>query len=277
MIYSATLWWTDDELDLLRLKLAEEGPHVDRFIVCEANRTFRGRPREWTWGSDQRNARLLGPHPYLKKLQVVRCEVDHIRGESERACAARNAIQREASMPAHVDDADVVIWSDLDEIHHRDDVAWIIQQAQIRGLVRPRLHQHYYAIDLWRGYGWQRSIAMAGRFWNRLGQQSIDTLRRTYQGMAIDSNGRHFSWLTRNMNRRTIRHKASNHAHPRNAGRGCRNFDRLRSPAGEPLNMVLVDETYPPGILENWNLWKRYATSSNMATTAVEPTTRPAC
>ena len=48
MIYSITQFGNlPRELDLLKIRLAEELPHVDKFVIVEADRTHSGKPKDY--------------------------------------------------------------------------------------------------------------------------------------------------------------------------------------------------------------------------------------
>ena len=252
MIYSCSLFWTMDEIDLLRLKLEEEKDHVDQFIFAEANTTFRGtsKPMELRHWLSQSKYKDL-------PISVVHCDTKVITGTNRNDCSLRNAAQRNATTPPDLKDDDIVIWSDLDEIHLRQDLPTMCSVAGALGFIRPRQHMYYYAINLKRSYGWAKAMVFTGDWFKKEGK-TIDDLRCSEGGVKVNTEGRHFSWLAKKQDHDLLERKARNHAHPENMKANLRNLESGNGPRGQTLDKVEVDDTYPQGILDDMDRWRHY-------------------
>lgn len=99
-----------DEVDLLRVRLEELAPVVDRFVIVESTHTFRGEPK----------STFLDPDRYFPIVHVKVPFEEMPQGVDPwpREHFQRNAIMRGLSP----DPDDIVIVSDLDEIPFRRTV-----------------------------------------------------------------------------------------------------------------------------------------------------------
>lgn len=106
------------ELDLLRLKLRDMSPWVDRFVILEADTTFTGRPKPLYF---QEAAAAFAEYADKIVHVVAPAPPDHIA-----ATWAREIFQKDAAVrgiDGFCAPDDVVILSDVDEIVARDSVA----------------------------------------------------------------------------------------------------------------------------------------------------------
>lgn len=236
MIYAATLFW--NEWNLLKLWSTElDGCHK---IVVTASHTFRGRPHYKPSGI----AEHCTEHRHVF--------VGSVDGVDRSACKRRNAIQRNKALPRDFADDDVLIFSDVDEITHREDLPDIIEAAQRLGLVRLRMRIYYHAINMLRGTSWNKPLAVAGWWFNRH-RFTLDALRQSNLGKTLNTQGQHFSWLG------DWQTKIKNHAHPENDNPTVANrLRRFKSPKGETLLRVPVDSTYPQAIRDNLDAWAEF-------------------
>jgi hypothetical protein len=97
-----------NEKELLRLRINILNDHVDKFIICDANRTHTGDPKEF---SCKKTLKELGIN--LEKIKVV--EVDLSKFENKENTWSRERQQRNAAKE-FIEENDVCFVSDCDEI-----------------------------------------------------------------------------------------------------------------------------------------------------------------
>ena len=105
-----------NELTLLRLRLETLSPHIERFVLVEATKTFTGKPKPLVFGA---NRHLFTP--WLNKIEHV--VVDDMPDEGDawaREIHQRNAIAR--GLPSARQE-DIIMVSDVDEIPRASTIA----------------------------------------------------------------------------------------------------------------------------------------------------------
>jgi len=267
MIYSCTQF--RNEWQMLDLRLAEELDVVDKMLIVEGDYTFSGTPRA---------LRLPTREQYLN-IPKVEAVFHHFKKISTVNTWKNAREQRNALMRRFKDD-DVIIWSDLDEVHRRQDIPRIVDRASKVGYVHIRQHNHCYKIN-YTGVGywsqWHSSFAVTGRYLRTSGL-TFDDLRREWSSKwregarkdlkleVIRTNGHHFSYL---MSPSAIVKKlqsiaAKHYNRPRFTNRKhiieCirKGHDVLMRGKGVMWKKVPVDDTYPTAILDNTEEWKRW-------------------
>ena len=245
-----------NEFALLDLKIAEELDVVDKLVIAEADRTHQGAPKPLHLKGNERYR-----HP---KIDVVLLE-DRF---DPREPWANEALQRD-SMQREFSDDDVVIVSDLDEIHNRDDIAGIVEETRAHGHVRLQQQLFYYKINLrvheaetGEAVEWTRAFAVTGRHLRESGR-SFTHLRKG-GGKVLPTKGKHFSYLS---DPGGISEKIRNFAHaefnrPRFTD-PARIEQRIRAgidpfERGYELERVEVDASYPAAIRDDLGAWRQY-------------------
>lgn len=216
------------ELDLLEIKLAEQSPVVDHFVIHEAAWHYDGTPKETLL-----NVRARRWAPWRAKITHVVVEepppVDLVpfQGFGERERWQRENWQRmggEMRGSYAVDAMDVVLVSDLDEILRADTIAFYQQESH--QVVKPELPMHRHFLNLqWRDR-MGISIARLARGhtlhtplgWEGLRRHEPDTRWTVPFWLAYHSAdydlakfGWHFSWMG---GERAILDKLVKAAHP---------------------------------------------------------------
>lgn len=189
------------EREIVRWRLRELDPVVDRFVLVEATRTFSGSPRRLLFDpSDPLFA------PYAGKIAPVVCDdlPDYPVGTSRMY--ETESIQRNAIAPAISDCGpdDLVMMSDADEIPRRSAVEALAERfARARRLGSPRplwcaifeATCHYYWLDLvspiWTP--WLGTHIAAGDVVNRLGGHWLRM--NNHDARRIPRAGWHFSFF----------------------------------------------------------------------------------
>lgn len=105
-----------NELDILELRLSELAPHVDRFVIAEATRTFSNEPKPLHFAENRaRFARFAD--------KIVHLVIDDLPAAGDawdREAFQRNAVARGLAGAAP---DDIVMISDVDEIPFPEHVA----------------------------------------------------------------------------------------------------------------------------------------------------------
>ncbi len=178
MIYDCFTFY--NELDLLEFRLAYVGPHVDRFVVVEANQTFTGVSRDYCFARNR--ARFAQWDD-----RIIYVQVDGLpAGGSDwsREYFQRNAIERGLTDAAP---DDIVLVSDVDEIPDvpavlaglGDDQPYALEQIQCN------LYLNY------RQREWKKAVATRRRHMT----VSPNELRMLPEKPRIKRAGWHFSYL----------------------------------------------------------------------------------
>ena len=71
MIYLKTYFYTEHEVKFLKLNLLESFNHIDKFIICEFNRTHTGEEREYIFD----NYKHLFTQEELSKIIYLPCDI----------------------------------------------------------------------------------------------------------------------------------------------------------------------------------------------------------
>ena len=243
-----------NEVELLKLRLHELFEHVDYFVICEANRTFRGDAKPLTFND---NKEMFGE--FLDKIRVV--VVDDM--PSAASAWDREFHQRQALRRALTDvgQNDIVMISDADEIIRASTVDYLRRHDGYFMLDMPMYQFHFNMRALDRGwvkpfaYTWSMDADVGD--YNAVRQRELATFRR-FAGRhhrIIDA-GWHFTFLG---GAERIRQKLSAYSHDENwqqqmlqPGEAERQMILLQDVgAGRFLEFCAVDGTFPQYLQEN--------------------------
>jgi hypothetical protein len=123
-----------NEFDMLELKLQEHYQHVDRFIICEANRSSTQVPKEY------RLKKALEGRYARWRDKITLLEFDAAGLES--GWPTFNAQRNYQIKNQNFDHTDILLFSDLDEFLLPADWQWIKEQnsKQLKNVVRFESH-----------------------------------------------------------------------------------------------------------------------------------------
>lgn len=179
MIYSLTSFsGLPTEPEILKVRLAEELPFVDHFLIIEGDRTFSGKPK---------GKYYIDSHKHIwddPKVTVIRYKYTAVN----RRDTWRNAEAQRNAMPTMYDDDDVIIWSDLDEINCAEEMPMIIEQARQLQYARISIINHCYFInyfgdsDLWHRL--TTSFVVTGKYL-RNSHMSLHQLRKEWSSATM--------------------------------------------------------------------------------------------
>lgn len=180
VIVDGVTFWNEIDVFELRLRMLEET--VDRFIVVEGDRTFRGAPNPYSLESWRE--RLA---PWWDRIVLHRETLPMSSDPWKLEWAQRAAIGTVAG--GMLDDDDILVFGDADEI-------W--QPNLLAGLVEPRIAQMDFRV---MSVYWRRNdtvlCSIAG-FWRDLKQYDLHRLRMEQrQTLRRVRSGWQFSWMGR--------------------------------------------------------------------------------
>lgn len=179
MIYSTVLY--AGEHALTRLRLLEEASHVDRWLFCTARKSFSGLDLE--------------PATLPEFAIGSACDILEAEFTDFRDAWANERKQRDLPLSYCFDDNDVILVSDFDEIHRRQELSRIIDETRRFGAVAIGQWFHYYKVNLTYHSRWFFPVAVTGQYLRETGH-SLDTIRRSKRpANHVLTNGHHFSYL----------------------------------------------------------------------------------
>lgn len=194
-----------DEIDVLKMRLDLHYEHVDRFYICEANRTFRGALKPYNF-EDNRYA--------FKKWQEKITYIKHVSNIDDLDLSHRDASfnfqspywrlehdQRNA-LSFCLSDAegdDIAIVSDVDEFLSPAFFQMLKDSAHARSfdIARLGLRNHYYFMNcaaIGENREWRLPLAVKAAKWEETG--NISEARSCLNiGLSFENCGWHFSYL----------------------------------------------------------------------------------
>jgi len=187
-----------DELDMLDFRLKMLHPHVDQFIVVEADKTFSGRDKpfyyekhrqRYAWAADK--IIHFKQHMDVSRLNLSTAPTEFQPGHD---CWQIEYAQRGAIVAACKDfgDDDLLILSDVDEIPSRDALAWAAQNINQLPAVC-HLHFFYYDLRHLRQEIWPSTIICTMGTARSLGTQELRNRRNAITQIA--NAGWHLSYF----------------------------------------------------------------------------------
>ncbi len=240
-----------NELDLLRVRLVEHDPFVDRFILIEADRTHTGRPKPFYF--DPADPRFV---PFAGKIIHRRVALQ----ESPANAWVNENAQRDAILKAaEFADDDVLFISDADELLSRRYWPDLLRQVRTEGVVGVRQTMYYYQINLLAGDDWNRARLCTFGYLQRA-QLTPTKLRLSQVPMTPEPCGWHFSYIG---DVAAIRRKLEAFAHQEYNHPQWNTEDAIRKALenrvdlfrrGEQFARVSVNDTWPLEMLRN-PLW----------------------
>ena len=235
------------ERELLELRIRLLDPYVDHFVICEANQTHTGRPRQF---QAQRLITELGlpthkitvvqvQHPSAVDLQLEQqdfdSQFDDDRGDlASIQAVARDRHQRNGLLQVldQFDPTDWIIMSDCDEIINPKHLGFALNVAQNNpaAVIKLPLINLYGRADLrpysragWP-YTWRTAMSICRQ--SVIARSTPHRIRCSYHvpteiltptlnGQVFDEFGWHFSWMGGEARRRE---KSDSYAHGPNQG-----------------------------------------------------------
>ena len=235
-----------NEIELLKIRLAELYDVVDYFVLVESAETQRGTEKPFIFAE---NRELFAP--YLSKIIYIGVNERHPEmGLWERENYQRNCIAR-GLKGCHKND--IILISDLDEIPRHTIIPEIVNFLSKRGHVAVQLQQEIYFYQLnrqtvthetWGGGWWHGTIGTTYMHVARRGPQYFRN-RRGYWP-SIDHGGWHFTWMG---GKEKIRAKMESVVEGRDDASKVTDEELQKSIDKHPI--VPIDNTFPTYVIKN--------------------------
>ena len=192
-----------NEIELLKIRLELLYRHVDEFVICEANSTFSGQRKPYTFLEREQEfspwrdkITFLAYQPELTGLDFTRPTT--FDGSSAPWQIERGQRNHLASCLACAKDEDILILSDVDEIWTPELASWLKAYPMQMKAGRLGMQFHYFFMNC-RGIGpanslWTYSLfAQVGLL--RAQPHTLHDLRVDAQLPVTSDAGWHFSYL----------------------------------------------------------------------------------
>tara|TARA_Y100000034_G_C6814583_1_gene366333 strand:- start:21 stop:818 length:798 start_codon:yes stop_codon:yes gene_type:complete len=210
MIYLKTYFYVPHEIKFLLMNLIEAYNHIDKFIICEFDRTHTGQPREFIFQDYIHEF----PAELRDKILYMPCKIGDYAVEAYEDEDAIHNINEPVmrgffSKMKSFDDNDIIISIDADEIIYRESYDYIINEVNLNNVVRLNLYQFFYKTTyLWEGKDFVSPIATKySVFGNHFPCNWRDV------GKVVSRKvGCHFSWC---MTPEEMVYKLHTYSHPR--------------------------------------------------------------
>lgn len=189
-VYLKTIFSTDSEYPFVTLNLLESYDYVDCFLVCEANRTHTGLPRDYIFDIEKI------PSSKRHKIKHIKMDVSKhtvVSPDDEQKCHAINEKYIRGSFVQEVSlkDDDIIFSVDADEIiygHLYPELLDVVRKEQV---IQLQLHQFFYKMN----YYWVNNKFRAPIGVRAARYKNIFPLDWRYDGSIYPvTAGCHFSW-----------------------------------------------------------------------------------
>ena len=199
-------YFNEKELLELRINLLQD--HVDKFIICDANRTHSGKPKEFTLKTTLNELNLLS-----EKIKIIEVDLSiYDNDNSPLGNWKRERFQRNAAQH-FINTDDVCIVSDCDEIINPNFIKYYVKSAlsALDYILRiPMINlcgkANLQVLD--ENYNSRQSSAAYICLHNHIKQYSLSEMREIYtltsynqkniwltDNNKIENAGWHFSWM----------------------------------------------------------------------------------
>jgi hypothetical protein len=210
MIYLKTYFYTEHEIKFLKLNLLESFDHIDKFIICEYNRTHTGEEREFIF----EKYKHIFTDKELSKIEYLACDISsetvYAKDDEESIHRVNEPIMRGYFVKKiNLEDDDIIISVDADEIIYDQMYPKIIERVKTEGPTLLKLHQFFYKMN----YRWVNNdfIAPTAIKYSEFKNNYPCQLR--YMGNLMDEfAGCHFSWC---MTPSEMVYKLQTYSHPK--------------------------------------------------------------
>jgi hypothetical protein len=210
MIYLKTYFYVGHEIKWLIMNLIESYDHIDKFIICEHNRTHTGEPRDLIFNKYLSEF----PEKLRKKLLYLPCDISKYTVDAYEDEAAIHRINEPVMRSFFMKkfsfgDDDIIISIDADEILYREAYDYILRTVQEIELVRLNLHQFFYKTTyFWEGKDFISPIAAKYKIF----KDNFPCNWRDVGPVLPKKVGCHFSWC---MTPEEMVYKLHTYSHPR--------------------------------------------------------------
>lgn len=240
MVYLKTYFYVEHEFQFLKYNLQEAYNHIDKFIICEFNKTHTGMPREFI-GWEKLKQYL--PQDKLDKVLYLPLDISQYTVEAyndeDKIHAINEPVMRSIFMK-HINfqDNDIIVSVDADEIIYEKTYPKIINFLKNKNVCSLNLHQFFYKKNyLWKNKDFIAPVAAKYSYF----KNSFPCNLR-YEGEVLSEKaGCHFSWC---MSPEEMVYKLHTYSHPKY--RFCANKELLEE--------AIKNKIYPFDLTEKFEI-----------------------
>ncbi len=241
-----------NEVDMLELRLRYMYPHVDKFLIVEADRKFSGEPKPFLLQELMATSRFAWAADKVK-IRSVHIDTSHMQLDTrpEQYDPTTDfwkieATQRNAIRPETMGANDILLMGDLDEIPNAETLKLLRHNQQFRNWVRkePRAFRQaffYYNPHCLKAESWAGTTVIGSDVAARLSNQDIRS--RRYKWKPLENGGWHFSYF---MSPEQIADKIKSFSHQEYNTEHIRDPNRIRSMMEQKKDIFERDETFVP-------------------------------
>jgi len=240
-VYDCFLFF--NEIELLKIRLAELNEVVDYFVLVESLETFQGNPKPLYFEENKEEFA-----PYLDKIIHIVVErhpelPNHWAREAyQRSCTGRGIVD--------ADYFDIVMLSDCDEIP-RAELVEEMKKAHWRPKTRFYFWMDIYKIHLNRviDQPWVGTVATTAGNYRRVGGQLLRYKRERGKDPSRVIHYRNGGWhFTSIGNCENLIYKTSSYCHPLTPEEAKKEY---AATVRDAKDLVPIDETFPRYVQEN--------------------------
>lgn len=233
-----------NEIELLKIRLAELDEVVDYFVLVESVETQRGGGKPLYF---EENKLLFAK--YLPKIIHVKIETRNPQfGLWERENYQRNQILRGLGSCSAMD---IILISDVDEIPRKSKIKELLQNSRFHGPLSFEMSMHYFQLNrqtptqtAWGNDKWYGTVATVYRNVVKYTPQYYREYRATWS--VIPNGGWHFTWMG---GRDKVRKKLESVVEGRDSAADLSDESVDQWINSHPV--FPLDETYPEYVIEN--------------------------
>lgn len=211
MIFLKTYFYVEHELKFLKYNILEAYPFIEKFIVCEFNKTHTGMPR--TYIGKEKVLQAI-PQKYWDKILYLAIDLEGLTVEAynreDLIHQINEPVMRSVFMKhVNLKDEDIVVSVDADEIIYSETYNRIEEKLKETDVCSLNLHQFFYKPT----YLWvhKEFIAPTAAKFSHFKNSFPFNLR--YEGETLkEKAGCHFSWC---MTVDEMLYKLDTYSHPK--------------------------------------------------------------
>lgn len=188
-IYDCFLFY--NELKMLKFRLTELDPHVEKFILVESNKTFSGKPKEYFFELNKAEF-----EPWLHKIIHIKVD-DNVTSDNawHHEAFQRNQIIQGLKQIEHLSKKDAILISDVDEFPCNKHLLQIRQQNSYTGINAYQQDFYYYNLSCFNTQKkWAGTVILNPQILEQV-NYSIEHIRQARWSVPLIPGGWHFSYF----------------------------------------------------------------------------------
>lgn len=193
MIYLRTIFSAPNEIKFLKLNIMESFNYIDKFIICEFNKTHTGLPRELSFHKYS----SIFTKEEMKKIIYLEIDLSNntevSNGNDEIAHQNERLMRGYFASKINLDKNDIVISIDADEVIYKENYEKIINYFKYpwRKIAALPLRQYFYKVNyLWENIVFKSPIACRASYFLKEYPSQWRDAGKPLKFLV----GAHFSW-----------------------------------------------------------------------------------